>query len=83
MCSDDNRYIGDVWPKMPDNTDYDGEQLLTLARSGNSPFKDVWDVNLLIQEVEENVGGHVVDIPIVSSGSNNYVSIYVHQHTHK
>ena len=76
--SDD--YVGDDWPKMPDDSDFDGKQLLNLVRSGKSPFHGVWDVNLLIREVEENLGAQVVDIPDVSRGSNNYVSSYFHTH---
>lgn len=64
----------DEWPKIPDGRDYDGKQLLTLVRNGNSPFLGVWDVNLLIREIEENVGAQVIDIPVVQKGSNNYVS---------
>ena len=63
----------DDWPKMPEGNDFDSRQLLTLVRSGNSPFQGVWDVNLLIQEIEENLDTQVVDIPIVYNGSNNYV----------
>ncbi|KDR79794.1 hypothetical protein GALMADRAFT_241875 [Galerina marginata CBS 339.88] len=62
----------DNWPKMQDTTDFDGKQLLTLARSGNSPFHGVWDVNLLIREIEENLGTQVIEIPMVYKGSNNY-----------
>lgn len=75
--SSDDRCIGDAWPKMPDNTDYDGKELLTLVRAGNSPFKEVWDVSLLVREVEENMGGYIADIPTVSGGTNNYVRIYI------
>ena len=64
----------DDWPKMQDGIDFDGKQLLTLVRSGNSPFDKVWDVNLLIREVEENLCTKVIDIPVVDKGSNNYVS---------
>ncbi|KAF8804222.1 hypothetical protein BYT27DRAFT_7259404 [Phlegmacium glaucopus] len=46
----------DDWPNMQDGIDFDGKQLLTLVRSGNSPFHGVWDVNLLIREIEENLG---------------------------
>lgn len=63
----------DDWPVMPDGTDFDGEQLLSLVRSGNSPFHGVWDVNLLIREIEENLGSQVIDILTVNRGSNNYV----------
>jgi hypothetical protein len=51
----------DDWPKMPDGSDFDGMELLKLARSGNSPFHGVWDVNLLIQEIEKNLNTQVVD----------------------
>ncbi len=64
----------DDWPKMPDNSDFDGTQLLALVHSGNSPFQGVWDVNLLIREIEEILGSQVIDIPVVFNGSNNYVS---------
>jgi hypothetical protein len=64
----------DDWPKMPDDSDFDGKQLLALVRSGNSPFHGVWDVNLLIREIEENLGAEVIDIPVILKGSNNYVS---------
>ena len=64
-------YYGDEWPKIQDGTDFDGKNLLTLVRNGNNPF--VWDVNLLIQEVEENLATQVIDIPVVSSGANYYV----------
>ncbi|POR33051.1 Uncharacterized protein TPAR_06751 [Tolypocladium paradoxum] len=62
----------DDWPKMPDGSDFNGQHMLTLVRSGNSPFHEVWDVNLLIQEIEENLDAQVIDIPLVSNGSNNY-----------
>ena len=62
-------------PEMPDGSAFDGTQLLTLVRSGNSPMSRVWDVNLLIREVEEVLGSEVIDIPTVTKGSNNYVSI--------
>ncbi|KAF8694423.1 hypothetical protein AX14_002043 [Amanita brunnescens Koide BX004] len=62
----------DDWPKMPDGIDFDGKQLLTLVRRGNSPFHGVWDVNQLIREVEQNLCTKVIDIPVVYRGSNNY-----------
>ena len=61
------------WPSMPDGREFDGKQLLTLVRSGNSPFHGVWDVSLLIREVEESLGAQVIDIPAVYKGSNNFV----------
>lgn len=70
-------YWRDDWPKMTDGRDFDGQNLLTLLHSGNSPFCDTWDMNLLVQEIEDNLGARVVDIPRVSNGSNNYVSCTV------
>lgn len=72
--------VRDEWPQMTDGSDFDDKELLTLIRSGNSPFHGVWDVNLLLREIEENLGGQVSDIPVVSSGSNNYVSFPVCNH---
>ncbi|KAI8629158.1 hypothetical protein F5Y19DRAFT_485069 [Xylariaceae sp. FL1651] len=63
----------DDWPKMSNGRDFDGQNLLTLVRRANSQFHNTWDVNLLIKEIEENLGDLVVDIPRVSNGSNNYV----------
>ena len=48
-------YYCNEWPKMPDGNDFDGKHLLSLVRSGNSPFKGLWDVHLLSREVEENL----------------------------
>lgn len=64
----------DDWPKMPDGYDFDGRHLLTLVRYGSSPFDNEWDVNLLIQEMEDKFLALVVDIPQVSKGYNHYVS---------
>jgi hypothetical protein len=74
-------YIRDGWPNMPGDTEYDGKGLLALVRAGNSPFKHVWDANLLIQEVEKIMGTQVFDIPFVSKGSNNYVSVCIKTQT--
>lgn len=59
---------------MPDGSEFDGMELSALVRSGNSPFQGIWDVNLLVRVVEDNLGSKIIDIPFVSSGSNNYVS---------
>ncbi len=71
MASEDEGYIRD---EMPDGTDFDGKGLLDLVRAGKSPFKDAWDVNLFVEEIETVVDTKVADIPLVSKGSNNYVS---------
>ncbi|KND92187.1 hypothetical protein TOPH_03052 [Tolypocladium ophioglossoides CBS 100239] len=65
-------YLADTWPKTPDGTDFDGKQLFSQVRNGKSPFDGAWDVNLLIREIEENLGAEVTDIPFVYNGSNNY-----------
>jgi len=74
MASDSDEYIWDDWPIMPDGSQYDGKDLLNLTRRGNNPFHEFWDVDVLIQEIEEQLGTRVVDIISISSGSNNYVS---------
>lgn len=65
----------DEWPSMPDGNKYDGKQLLTLVSEGKSPFHGVWNVTLLVQEIEENLKAQVIDIPVINKGSNNYVSL--------
>ena len=62
----------DDWPTNPGGSDYDGERLLELARKNENPFQAAWDVNQLLQEVEEKLGTNVIDIRLVSKGSNNY-----------
>ena len=71
--------MGDLaaWPKMPDGSDFDGKHLLSLVQTGNSPFHGLWDVDALVQEIEEVLGDQVLDIPFVSDGSNNYVSSFL------
>ncbi|KAI4280128.1 MAG: hypothetical protein L6R35_005971 [Caloplaca aegaea] len=64
----------DEWPLGPDGKEYDGKQLLDLVRNNSSPFRAFWDVQSLIQEIEDKLGTEVTDIPMVYKGSNNYVS---------
>ncbi len=64
----------DEWPSRPDGNQYDGQQLMDLIRNDKNPFHGLWDVKLLIQEIEESLKTEVTDIPIVDKGSNNYVS---------
>lgn len=47
-----------------------------MIRDGNSPFDGVWDVRLLIQEIEEKLNAKVIDIPVVDKSSNSYVGLY-------
>ena len=67
-------YIQDEWPLGPDGEPYNGLHLLDLVRKGESPFRDVWDVNSLVQEVERELCTVINDITAVTKGSNNYVS---------
>lgn len=62
---------------MPDGAKWNGKNLLQLLHDGKSPFKDVWDVRLLLQEVEAQVQARVVDIPQVHAGANNYVRTFL------
>ncbi|CAD6447780.1 9dad758c-46d2-4744-a013-f5a868cf44a7 [Sclerotinia trifoliorum] len=62
----------DEWPSGLDGNQYDGQKLMDLVRNNKSPFHEVWDVKLLIREIEENLNTQVTDIPIVDKGSNNY-----------
>jgi hypothetical protein len=64
----------DEWPQLPDRSDYNGRSLLSLLRSGNSPFRGAWDIDLLVEEIEQSLDTKVVDILFVYNGSNNYVS---------
>jgi len=63
----------DDWPTLSDGRDFDGKRLLELISEGNSPFQKEWDVPLLIREIEGNLSSKILDIPLVSEGSNNYV----------
>lgn len=63
----------DNWPLMDDDKEYDGKNLMRLIQEGKSPFHGVWDVKLLIKEIEQNLDTKIVDIPYVGKGSNNYV----------
>lgn len=68
-------YLGDHWPQMSDGSQWDGRNLLDLFGRGQSPFGPVWDVSLLLQEVEDKAGATVVGVPRVHTGANNYVRI--------
>ena len=63
----------DDWPCGPDGKQYAGNNLMDLVRNHQDPFQGVWDVKLLIQEIEAKLNTKVLDIPIVDKGSNNYV----------
>jgi hypothetical protein len=61
----------DGCPSAPDGKPYDGTNLLHLTLDGKSPFGEVWDIPLLIREIEESLSTRVADIPFVDKGSNN------------
>lgn len=65
---------------MPDGNQYDGKALLTLVSKGQSPFHGVWNVSLLVQEIEENLKTQVIDLPVINKGSNNYVNSCFYSH---
>ncbi|KAF2496828.1 3-hydroxybutyryl-CoA dehydratase [Lophium mytilinum] len=67
-----SKYIKDDWPVMPDGSPFDGKGLLSLVNGGKSPFDGVWDVKLLLREIEKNLDVKVIDIPFVFNGANNY-----------
>lgn len=60
---------------------YDGKRLFELIQQDKSPFHGVWDLKLLIQEIEENRDTKVTDIPVVNKGSNNYVRLWMLAHS--
>lgn len=37
---------------IADSEPYDGKRLMDLVKIERSPFKDVWDVKVLTQEIE-------------------------------
>lgn len=49
---------------------YADMNLLQLTLTGKSPFGGLWDVRLLIQEIEENLDIRVTDITFIDKGSN-------------
>ena len=73
MSSEPDRYFCDKWPTLPDGQPYDGRELLALVWNGKNPFENA-GMSLVIKEIEDALGSTVVDIPIVTKGSNNLVS---------
>ena len=73
MSTEGDGYIEDDWPCMPDGSKFNGIDLMLLDQSGNSPFKQDWDVEQLIAEVEQKLDTKIIDIPMLYNGSNNYV----------
>ncbi|KAG6810278.1 hypothetical protein H0H92_012607 [Tricholoma furcatifolium] len=67
-----NPYAQDDWPTLSDGTDWDGKELPTLIRDGISPFKRIFDVQTLIEEIEKALDAEVVDIPLVTYGAHHY-----------
>lgn len=68
-------YRGDDWPQVSSQKAWDGKNLYELLQLGVSPLAKCFDVRLLLREVSSRVGVSVADIPQVSAGSNNYVSV--------
>jgi len=63
-------------PQISDCSDFKRKQLLTLVRSGNSPFHRFGMSAISFGRLnnEENLENHVTDIPVVFEGSSNYAS---------
>lgn len=68
----------DEWPSGPDGNQYDGKQLMHLVQIDESPFRGVWDVKLLIKEIEEKLNTQVTNIPMIETGANNYVNSHLY-----
>lgn len=60
------------FPRSPDGTKWNGKDLSKLISTGNDPFRKILDIKYLIEEVENDIGSQVVDIPKVSAGAHNY-----------
>lgn len=58
---------------MAEGTEGITKALFGLMRDSSSPSGNIWDVRLLLEEVETQVQARVVDIPQVLIGENNYV----------
>jgi len=71
----DGDYIRDDWPESPDGSTWDGKNLLQLLQVGKSPFAKDWDVQVLVDELEQRLKTEITDIAAVDKGSNNYVSL--------
>jgi hypothetical protein len=71
-ASTTEEYVCDEWPKMPGGSDFDGTKLLDWVNRDQSPFREDWDVKLLFQEVEDHTEAKIIEVVLVSKGSNNY-----------
>lgn len=57
----------DDWPLVPDGSEWDGKNLLDFVRKNISPFGKIWDVSLLLREVESKLHAEVVDASVFIS----------------
>ncbi|EED22309.1 conserved hypothetical protein [Talaromyces stipitatus ATCC 10500] len=55
-------------PRMPNGILIDGKKLFELLRADN-PQSYIWDVDLLIQEIEETFGAEVTEVPEYVDGA--------------
>ena len=62
-----------------DGGKYDGKDLLRLVKEDKSPFRNDWDVKLLVEEVESKLDAKIHNIYAVSKGSSNYVSVLLNR----
>lgn len=71
--AEQERLILDEWPRFPDDTDWNGRDLLVLLNSGRNPFGDALDVKSLIHEIESCLRNGIAEIPLVTYGANHFV----------
>ena len=70
MTTSAEDYGVDPWPQV-DGEDWNGKNLLSLLHAGQCPIT-AFNVKILIEEIEDALRINIVDIPLVSSGANNY-----------
>lgn len=62
------------WPKLPDGTCITGPRLFQHIQDDiHAP--PIWDLRSVVEEVEENFGADVEDIPAYECGQANQVSL--------
>ncbi|KAJ3979489.1 hypothetical protein F5890DRAFT_1636730 [Lentinula detonsa] len=73
-------YVQDSWPRdASQHSEWDGKDIWTLNAKGLSPVRNHWNLQLLIDEVEQQLKTSVADIniPFVSNRSNNVFNLSI------
>lgn len=63
------------WPTMPDGSEFDGRNLLQLHAKHENPF--AFNLQALLNEVEETLVLQIMDISMVGSGANRLVCLAI------